>query len=51
LFFPLFQSVLNIQLAYAKALLVEGNALRKVQEEKSVLGAYVVQNSYCCIVK
>ena len=41
------QSVLNIQIAYAKALLVDRTALRKAQEESSVLGAYrVLQAAY-----
>ena len=41
------QSVLNIQLAYAKALLVDRAALRNAQEENSVLGAYrVLQEAY-----
>jgi len=41
------QSVLNIQLAYAKALLVDRAALRKAQEKNSVLGAYrVLQEAY-----
>ena len=41
------QSVLNIQLAYAKALLVDRKAVRKAQEENSVLGAYrVLQEAY-----
>jgi L-rhamnose isomerase/sugar isomerase len=41
------QSVLNIQLAYAKALLVDRAALRKAQEKNSVLEAYrVLQEAY-----
>src|SRR5204862_2501191 len=41
------QSVINIQTAYAKALLVDRAALRKAQEESDVLGAYrVVQAAY-----
>ena len=36
------QSVLNIQTAYAKALLVDRVALREVQEDGDVLGAYRV---------
>src|SRR6266496_2405493 len=41
------QSVINIQIAYTKALLVDRTALRKAQEESSVLGAYrVLQAAY-----
>lgn len=41
------QSVLNIQTAYAKALLVDRSALRKAQEACEVLGAYrVLQAAY-----
>jgi len=41
------QSVLNIQTAYAKALLVDRAALRKAQEASDVLGAYrVLQTAY-----
>jgi len=41
------QSVYNIQIAYAKALLVDRAALRQAQEESSVLGAYrVLQAAY-----
>ena len=41
------QSVLNIQTAYAKALLVDRTALRKAQEAREVLGAYrVLQAAY-----
>jgi L-rhamnose isomerase/sugar isomerase len=41
------QSVYNIQIAYAKALLVDRARLRKAQEEKSVLGAYrILQEAY-----
>src|SRR5207302_5479788 len=41
------QSVLNIQMAYAKALLVDRTALREVQEVGDVLGAYrVLQTAY-----
>src|SRR5207302_1066920 len=41
------QSVLNIQTAYAKALLVDRTALRKAQEASDVLGAYrVLQTAY-----
>lgn len=41
------QSVYNIQIAYAKALLVDRAALRQAQEEQSVLGAYrVLQETY-----
>src|SRR2546425_1119847 len=41
------QSVLNIQTAYAKALLVDRAALRKAQETSDVLGAYrVLQWAY-----
>ena len=41
------QSVLNIQLAYAKALMVDRAALRNAQEKNSVLGAYrVLQEAY-----
>src|SRR2546425_1052628 len=41
------QSVLNIQTAYAKALLVDRAALRKAQEAGDVLGAYrVLQTAY-----
>jgi L-rhamnose isomerase/sugar isomerase len=41
------QSVLNIQLAYAKALLVNRAALRQAQESGDVLGAYrVLQAAY-----
>lgn len=41
------QSVLNIQTAYAKALLVDRSALRKAQEASDVLGAYrVLQAAY-----
>lgn len=41
------QSVYNIQIAYAKALLVDRAALRQAQEEQSVLGAYrVLQEAY-----
>jgi len=36
------QSVLNIQEAYAKALLVDTDALRAAQSEGDVLGAYRV---------
>ncbi len=41
------QSVINIQTAYAKALLVDRAALRKVQEVSDVLGGYrVLQAAY-----
>ena len=41
------QSVLNIQTAYAKALLVDRAALRKAQEASDVLGGYrVLQTAY-----
>jgi L-rhamnose isomerase/sugar isomerase len=41
------QSVLNIQTAYAKALLVDRVALREAQERGDVLGAYrVLQTAY-----
>ena len=41
------QSVLNIQMAYAKALLVDRIALREAQEYGDVLGAYrVLQTAY-----
>ncbi len=41
------QSVYNIQIAYAKALLVDRAALRQAQQENSVLGAYrVLQAAY-----
>ncbi len=41
------QSVLNIQTAYAKALLVDRTALRQAQEAGDVLGAYrVLQAAY-----
>ncbi len=41
------QSVLNIQMAYAKALLVDRTALREAQEAGDVLGAYrVLQTAY-----
>jgi L-rhamnose isomerase/sugar isomerase len=41
------QSVLNIQMAYAKALLVDRTALREAQESGDVLGAYrVLQTAY-----
>jgi L-rhamnose isomerase/sugar isomerase len=41
------QSVLNIQMAYAKALLVDRNVLRETQEAGDVLGAYrVLQAAY-----
>jgi L-rhamnose isomerase/sugar isomerase len=41
------QSVLNIQIAYAKALLVDRTALREAQESGDVLGAYrVFQTAY-----
>src|SRR5438874_1376389 len=41
------QSVVNIQTAYAKALLVDRAALRKAQEAGDVLGAYrVLQTAY-----
>jgi L-rhamnose isomerase/sugar isomerase len=41
------QSVLNIQTAYAKALLVDRAALRQAQEESDVLGSYrVLQRAY-----
>jgi L-rhamnose isomerase / sugar isomerase len=41
------QSVYNIQIAYAKALLVDRARLRKAQEEQSVLGAYrILQAAY-----
>ena len=41
------QSVLNIQTAYAKALLADRAALRKAQEASDVLGAYrVLQTAY-----
>jgi L-rhamnose isomerase/sugar isomerase len=41
------QSVLNIQTAYAKALLVDRTALRGTQESGDVLGAYrVLQTAY-----
>jgi L-rhamnose isomerase/sugar isomerase len=41
------QSVLNIQMAYAKALLVDRTALREAQEYGDVLGAYrVLQTAY-----
>jgi L-rhamnose isomerase / sugar isomerase len=41
------QSVLNIQMAYAKALLVDRTALREGQESGDVLGAYrVLQTAY-----
>src|SRR5207245_10058950 len=41
------QSVLNIQMAYAKALLVDRTALREAQEVGDVLGAYrVLQTAY-----
>jgi L-rhamnose isomerase/sugar isomerase len=41
------QSVLNIQMAYAKALLVDRTALREAQEAGDVLGAYrVLQAAY-----
>jgi L-rhamnose isomerase/sugar isomerase len=41
------QSVLNIQVAYAKALLVDRTALREAQEAGDVLGAYrVLQTAY-----
>jgi L-rhamnose isomerase/sugar isomerase len=34
------QSVMNIQTAYAKALLVDGDALARAQQEGDVLGAH-----------
>lgn len=41
------QSILNVQLAYAKALLVNHDALRTAQESGDVLGAYrVLQTAY-----
>ncbi|TMD59075.1 MAG: sugar isomerase, partial [Chloroflexi bacterium] len=41
------QSVINIQIAYAKALLVDRPALQKAQEASDVLGAYrVLQAAY-----
>ena len=41
------QSVLNIQIAYAKSLLVDRIALREAQEASDVLGAYrVLQSAY-----
>jgi L-rhamnose isomerase/sugar isomerase len=41
------QSVLNVQTAYAKALLVERTTLREAQENGDVLGAYrVLQAAY-----
>ncbi len=41
------QSVINIQIAYTKALLVDRSALRKAQEASDVLGAYrVLQSAY-----
>ena len=41
------QSVINIQIAYAKALLVDRAALQKAQEASDVLGAYrVLQAAY-----
>src|SRR5437660_11376853 len=41
------QSVLNVQTAYAKALLVDRGALRAAQEAGDVLGAYrVLQAPY-----
>src|SRR6059058_4811788 len=41
------QSVINIQTAYAKALLVDRPALQKAQEASDVLGAYrVLQGAY-----
>ena len=41
------QSVMNIQIAYAKALLVDRAALREAQERSDVLGAYrVLQAAY-----
>ena len=41
------QSVMNIQTAYARALLVDRSALRKAQESSDVLGAYrVLQAAY-----
>jgi L-rhamnose isomerase/sugar isomerase len=41
------QSVLNIQIAYAKALLVDRAALRQIQEASDVLGGYrVLQAAY-----
>src|SRR4051794_14474121 len=41
------QSVINIQTAYAKALLVDRPALQKAQEASDVLGAYrVLQAAY-----
>ena len=41
------QSVLNIQIAYAKALLVDRAALREAQERSDVLGGYrVLQTAY-----
>ena len=41
------QSVLNVQIAYAKAQLVDRTALRKAQESSDVLGAYrVLQAAY-----
>jgi L-rhamnose isomerase/sugar isomerase len=41
------QSVINIQTAYAKALLVDRAALREAQEAGDVLGAYrVLQAAY-----
>ena len=41
------QSVMNIQTAYAKALLVDRDALREAQERSDVLGAYrVLQAAY-----
>jgi len=41
------QSVYNIQIAYAKALLVDRTRLRQAREEQSVLGAYrILQEAY-----
>ena len=41
------QSILNVQLAYTKALLVDHTALRQAQESGDVLGAYrVLQSAY-----
>jgi L-rhamnose isomerase/sugar isomerase len=41
------QSVLNVQVAYAKALLVDRAALRSAQEAGDVLGAYrILQSAY-----
>src|SRR2546422_10940063 len=41
------QSILNVQLAYTKALLVDHAALRQAQESGDVLGAYrVLQTAY-----